>query len=78
MELISDRPEAQYWLLGPSRDSLIRTAQQPSAREEFTVHLPRLLSRLEDWTTCGVGTGFTTDSGLMMEDSGAAETARRG
>lgn len=73
MELISDRPGSPTLASGA-----LRAAQQPSAREEFTVHLPRLLSCLEDRTTCGVGTGFTTDFGVMMEDSGAAETASKG
>ena len=70
MELISDRPESPNTAFGT-------TNRLPNPKgKEFTMHLPRLLSRLEDWITCGAGTGFTTDSGTTMEDSGAVEIRR--
>lgn len=42
------------------------------------MYLPRLLSQLEGWTTCGAGTGITSGSGMTMEDSGAIEIQGEG
>lgn len=60
----------------PKKASSSERSNSPAPSREFTVHLPGLLSRLDNWTTCGAGTGFTTDSGMTMEDSGAVEITR--
>ena len=72
----SRTPNSGSW--GPPRDSLTNNAPNSPVQGGDLLYLPRLLSRLEGWTTCGDGTSFTTASGITMEDSGAIEIARRG
>lgn len=70
MEFVSDVSESQILVSGDPKE-----VAQPM-KEFHSGYLPGLLSRLENSTISGTCTGFTTESGITIDDSGAVEIRR--